>query len=68
MLACNCYHGKPPYSLPMFQLVSYLLNEYICLCLQVNPIVGHLNLLLYDWKREVNHSLIKTPLNSTHLV
>ena len=32
-----------------------------CLCLQVNPIVGHLNFLLYDWKREVNHPLIKTP-------
>jgi hypothetical protein len=29
--------------------------------LQVNPIVGHLNFLLHDWKREVNHSLIKTP-------
>jgi hypothetical protein len=24
-------------------------------------IVGHLN-LLYDWKREANHALIKTPL------
>jgi hypothetical protein len=24
------------------------LFEYNCLCLQVNPIVGHLNFLLYD--------------------
>jgi hypothetical protein len=56
----------------MFQLVlckefkktengTHLLNEYNFLCLQVNPIVGHLNFLLYDWKREVNHSLIKLP-------
>jgi hypothetical protein len=29
------------------------LFEYSCLCLQDNPIVGHLNILLYDWKREV---------------
>ena len=38
--------------------------------LQVNPIIGHLNFLLYDWKREVNHPLIKTPQkkNSTHLI
>ena len=35
--------------------------------LQVNPIVGHLNFLLYDWKREVNHSLIKTPRKNSTL-
>ena len=45
-----------------------LLNEYSFLCLQVNPIVGHLNFLLYDWKREVNHSLIKTPLKKIKLI
>jgi len=27
------------------------LFEYNCLCLQVNPIVGHVHFLLYDWKR-----------------
>jgi hypothetical protein len=34
----------------------------------VNPIVEHLNFLLYDWKREVNHPLIKTQKYSTHLI
>jgi hypothetical protein len=34
----------------------------------VNPIVGHLNFLLYDWKREVNPPLIKTPLKKIHLI
>jgi hypothetical protein len=55
-------------SLPMFQLVvcktaigTDLLNEYNCLCLQVHPIVEHLNFLLYGWKKEVNRPLIKTP-------
>ena len=38
------------------------------LCLQVNPIVGHLNFLLYDLKREVNHALIKTPLKKVQLI
>jgi hypothetical protein len=27
------------------------LFEYNCLCLHVNPIVGHLNSLMYIWKR-----------------
>jgi hypothetical protein len=31
----------------------------------MNPIVGHLNFLLYNWKREV--SLIKTPLKKIQL-
>jgi hypothetical protein len=46
------------------------LFEYNCLCLQVNPIVGHLNFVLSDWKREVNHSLIEKnsiEKTSTHL-
>jgi len=44
----------------------YWMNSF--LCLQVNPIVGHLNFLLYDWKREVNHSLNKTPLKKVQLI
>ena len=44
---------------------THLLNEYNCLCLQMNPIDGHLNFLLYNWKREV--SLIKTPLKKIQL-
>ena len=40
----------------------HLVAEDNFLCFQVNPIIGHLNFLLYDWKREVNHSLIKTSL------
>jgi hypothetical protein len=46
----------------------YVCLEYNCLCLQVNPIVGNLNFLLYDWKREVNHPLIKTPLKNIQLI
>jgi hypothetical protein len=48
-------------SISFYRLGTDLLKEYNCLCLQVNPIVGHLNFLLYDWKGEVNHPLIKTP-------
>ena len=55
-------------SLKQLQEGTQLLNEYNCLWLQVNPIVGHLNFLLYDWKREVNHPLIKTPLKKIHLI
>jgi hypothetical protein len=47
---------------------THLLNEYSFHCFQVNPIAGHLNFLLYDWKREVNHSLIKTPLKNVQLI
>ena len=36
------------------------LFEYNCLCLQVNPIVGHLKLCCISG-REVNQSLIKSP-------
>ena len=36
------------------------LFEYNGLCLQVNPIVGHLKFCCISG-REVNHSLIKTP-------
>jgi hypothetical protein len=34
----------------------------------VNPIVGHLTFLFYDWKREVNHPLIKTPQKKIQLI
>jgi hypothetical protein len=33
----------------------------------VNPVVGQLNFLLYNLKREVNHSLIKNPLKKIQL-
>jgi hypothetical protein len=36
------------------------LFEYNCLCLQVNPIVGHLKLCCISG-REINQSLIKSP-------
>ena len=49
-------------------LLVYPCFNYNCLCLQVNPIVGHLNFLLYDWKREVNHPLIKTPQKKIQLM
>jgi hypothetical protein len=41
------------------RLGIYSLFSYNSLYLQVNPIVGHLNCLMYDWKRR--QSLIKTP-------
>jgi hypothetical protein len=34
----------------------------------VNPTVGHSNILMYDWKRNVNHSLIKTPLKKIQFI
>jgi hypothetical protein len=64
------YYGGPPHRLAMLQLVLRKqfdkLEKELIHCLNiivfVNSIVGHSTFLMYDWKRKVNHSLIKTPL------
>ena len=46
-----------------------LLNEYNCLCLQMNPIVGHIYKLLIVWLEKRSQSLIDltTPLKKIKL-
>jgi hypothetical protein len=44
------------------------LDIFLLFGLQVNPTVEHLSFLLYDWKREVNHPLIKTPYIKIQLI
>ena len=73
------FYSRPTDSLPMFQLVLckefkklqleliYWMNSIAFVYRWILLLDIYINFLLHDWKKEVNHSLIKTPLkkNST---